>query len=450
MKSTLIFLAAVFATQAVLAQLAIAPGAQLTLSGPVQLTLNNTSFINNGSFDAGTGTVRFTGNGPNSIGGVQPIQFSEMELDKTGSGFVLLLRSINIKDDLLFSDGFLNLNTFNIDLGNTGVIINENDSARVTGINGGEVLRSLDLNAPLQVNPGNLGLFITTTQNLGNTIIHRGHMPQVNNIDNSSSIQRYYGIFPANNVALNATLAFKYNDGELNGLSENSLSLFENDDTGNWNPLGLNRKNTTANFVEKNNIISPGRFTLFSANLALPVHFVAVNAKCESNVVVLNWRTAQEQNIQYYAIERSNDGNTWLAIGQQPPGLTGAAETSYLFKDNNPLPEGYYRVAEHDLDASIHYSSIVRSSCTPFDVFNVYPNPVSDKLFINIVAAGNSTVMVNLFDNKGALVKQQTENVFRGANRLMIEMSRLAKGIYHLSVVWNNGQLKRTTELLKD
>lgn len=450
MKSTLLFLLTVFATQAVLAQLAITQGAKLSMSGPVQLTLNNTSFINNGSFDAGKSTVRFTGNGPNSIGGAQAIQFGEMEVNKSGNGFVLLLRPISITDDLLFIAGFLDLNTFNIDLGTTGVITNENDSARVTGANGGEVLRTVDLNGPTQVNPGNLGLFITATQNLGNTTIHRGHKPQVNNIDNSSSIQRYYEIFPANNIALNATLAFKYTDGELNGLPENSLSLFESDDTGNWNPLGLNRRNTTANFVEKSNIISPGRFTLFSANLALPVHFVAINAKCESNTVVINWKAAQEQNIQHYSVEISDDGNNWMAIGQLPPGLNGAEEASYSFKDNNPLQDGYYRVAEHDLNGAIHYSSIVRSSCIALDVFTVYPNPVSDKLYINIVEAGNSTALVRLFDNKGALVKQQTGSISGSANRLIIDMSSLAKGMYHLLVEWNKGQMKKTAQILKN
>jgi hypothetical protein len=437
MKLILLLLVTVFAAHAALAQFTITTGAQLSMTGPTQLTLNNTSFINHGSFAAGTGTVSFTGNGPNSIGGSQPVQFSELEINKSSNAFVLLLRPIAITSDLLFNTGILNLNSFNADLGTTGIIINENESGRVTGPDGGEVLFNVNLNAPADANPANLGLFITTAQNLGNVTIHRGHKPQVNNTGNVTGIQRYYEIVPANNAALNATLAFRYLDGELNNLPENSLSLFESDDNIKWKNLGVDTRNPTANFVEKNGISALGRLTLFNANLVLPVHFIAISANCENN-------------IQHYSIERSEDGNTWAAIGRLPSGLTGAAENSYTFRDNAPLQNGQYRVSQVDLNGAANYSSIVRGSCAPADLFTVFPNPVHGKLFINIVAASNSTALIQLFDSKGALVKQQADNIRGNANQLMIDMGGLPKGMYHLSVQWNKGQTKRTVQVVKD
>ena len=145
MKSILLFLVSVFTTDAALAQLAITQGAQLSMAGPVQLTLNNTSLINNGSFAAGASTVRFTGNGPSSTGGSRVLQFHELEVNKTANAFVLLLRPINIAEDLRFISGLLNLNSFNANLGSTGVIMNESDSARVIGANGSEILLMLTL-----------------------------------------------------------------------------------------------------------------------------------------------------------------------------------------------------------------------------------------------------------------------------------------------------------------
>ena len=74
--------------------------------------------------------------------------------------------------------GCLNLNGFNADLGTTGRLDAENENSRITGTNGGEVFFSTELNAPAGANPGNLGAIITSTQNLGNVLIKRGHRSQ--------------------------------------------------------------------------------------------------------------------------------------------------------------------------------------------------------------------------------------------------------------------------------
>jgi len=450
MKSILLLLVTVFITHTAGAQFTITTGAQLTMTGPTQLTLQNISLINNGSFAAGNSAVRFTGDGPNSIGGTQPIQFGEMEMFKTGNGFVLLLRSISVKDDLLFSAGLLNLNGFNIDLGTTGMLINENDSSRVIGANGGELLFNVNLNAPVQVNPGNLGLFITTTHNLGNITIHRGHKAQINNIGNTSSIQRYYELLPINNADLNATLAFRYFDGELNNLPENSLSLFASDDAVSWKVLGFDTRNTSAHFIEKTRIGSLGRLTLFNDETALPVRFSSIIARCENNAVEVHWTTAQEQNIDHYSVDRTEDGNHWNAIGQLPSTGNVATETSYRFRDNSPVQNAYYRIAEYDLAGKIQYSNPVHSFCTPPDGFHVFPNPVRDKLFINLVSANSSTALLRLFDAKGALLKQQAVNILRDSNHLVLDMNGLPKGVYQVSVEWNNGHMKKTVPVVKE
>jgi hypothetical protein len=49
------------------AQLTITPGGSLHLTGNAQLTLQNMSFVNNGSFFPDSSTVLFTGNNDQSI-----------------------------------------------------------------------------------------------------------------------------------------------------------------------------------------------------------------------------------------------------------------------------------------------------------------------------------------------------------------------------------------------
>src|SRR5262249_37360711 len=145
---------------------------------------------------------------------------------------------------------------FNTNLGTTGFLQNENENSRVTGPNGGEVLFDTVLNAPVAANPGNLGAVITSTQNLGDVIIKRGHESQVIGNGASNSLFRYYEIIPANNNNLNATLRFNYFDGELGSLDESKLVFYKSDDSTNWAIQGFTSGNATTNFVEKTAINS--------------------------------------------------------------------------------------------------------------------------------------------------------------------------------------------------
>ena len=57
--------------------------------------------------------------------------------------------------------------------------------------------------------------------------------------------------------------------------------------------------------------------------------------------------------------------------------------------------------------------------------------------------------MIKVFDNKGSLVKIQRTTILQGSNQLSIDMQSMAKGIYSVSVYWNNDQSKKTVQVLK-
>jgi hypothetical protein len=450
MKLILLILLPLLSACTISSQLMITPGAQFSIADNMQLTLQNTDLVNNGSFIAGNSMTSFTGNVSSSINGSQPIQFNVLEMNKTNKSSVLLHRAIGVTQHILFSSGFLNLNGFNTDLGSTAHLDVEQENTRITGLNGGEVSFNVNLNSPTNSNPANLGVFISSGQNLGNTTIKRGHHSQINGSGLGNSILRYYDIIPANNTNLNATLQFKYLDGELNGLNENSIVFFESQNNTNWTSLGFTFRDVIANFVEKDGISSFGRFTLSSAGNVLPVRFILFNGKCEGNKVLIAWKTAQEQNSSHFDIERSSDGTSWTVIGNLPAAGNSAIEKSYSLTDNNPVQNGYYRIAEYDLDGKVQYSIVLRSSCTATDeAFSLWPNPVHDRIFINIVTANESQAMIKLFDSKGALVKVQKATVLQGSNQLSVDMSALANGVYSLSVDWNNGQMKKAVQVVK-
>ena len=180
-----------------------------------------------------------------------------------------------------------------------------------------------------------------------------------------------------------------------------------------------------------------------------PAQFTLFNAKCDNKKVLLTWNTAQEQNSSHFDIEKSEDGIHWTVISTSPVAGSTNSERSYSFTDNNTVQNSYYRIVEFDLDGRSQFTSIVQATCNPRNTFNLWPNPVHDKAFINITADNAAQVMIKIFDSKGSLVKKQRAMVLQGSNQFNVDMKPLPGGIYSLSIDWDNGQMKKTIQVLK-
>lgn len=247
--------------------------ANIVVSGKAYIIVHNGSFINNKTFKAGNGTVKITGSAAaekSVIGGTAALAFKNLIINKTANA-AFLSANIKVNGNLNMSRGNLNLKGYNIDLGSgTGTILNEKESSRITGTSGGNVIKTVTLNAPNAVNPGNIGIKITSKANLGLTIIKRGHQQQTG-LGGGKSISRYFDIMPANNANLNATLKMFYFKKELAaGQPESSLVFWKSKDNGStWTNIGRNKRDTAGNWVLKNNIYSLSRFTLANNNTIL-------------------------------------------------------------------------------------------------------------------------------------------------------------------------------------
>jgi len=433
---------------AISAQLTIDPGTQFSVTGNLKLALNNIDLINNGRFTTGSSVISFGGNTSSNISGSQPIQFSELTINKINNTSLILRRAINVTQRVFFSAGFLDLNGFNTDLGSTARLENEREDSHAIGENGGEVTLSTILNAPSFENPGNLGAIISSPQNLGSVIIKRGHQSQ-NGVGPGKGILRYYEIVPANNINLNAVLQVSYLDAELNGVDENSLVFFKSDDGINWSDQGVTSRNTVTNFIDKNQIGSFSRWTLSAGTAPLPVHFILFNARCDGNKIQLTWKTAQEQNSSRFDIERGVDGIQWTVIGNLPAAGNSNSEKTYSFADITPGQSNLYRIVQYDLNGRVQHTSVLRSSCSMTEIFSLWPNPAHDAIFINIMATNESSVTIRVIDSKGALVKAQKNRVLPGSNQLRVDIASLASGAYSVHAGWENGQIRKSVLVIK-
>ncbi|HTI11649.1 MAG TPA: T9SS type A sorting domain-containing protein [Puia sp.] len=250
----------------------ITPGADWIVNGSPKLVLNNAGLVNNGNFEAGTGAVVFTGDAAtfsSTIGGDRPIRFYDLVVGKSFNDLQLNNDAV-ITGSIILNSGNLQLNNYTLDLGNTGTIVGENNHSYITGISGGTIKKTAVLNTPQAVNPGNIGVEITSQARLGSTVITRGHVQQ-SNPSGQSGIQRYFDITPEMNSDLQATLRFFYLDGELAGKDKNDLTVFASREGRNdWASRGKDKSDIFANWIVKNNISELHRFTLAIPNGGKP------------------------------------------------------------------------------------------------------------------------------------------------------------------------------------
>ena len=237
-----ILLALVAATSCLRAQeLRLSQGASMVASGDVKLVLTDMSFASNGSFVSGSSTVIFNSQGITKyllvIDGSAPINFNNLTLALPYRS-LLLQQDIAVYGALNMQGGNIELTRYNIHLGITGSIVGENIQSYITGVKGGTVTAIADLRSPQNVNPGNIGIFLTSTGNFGTTLITRGHVQQVNN-RGQQSIQRYFDV----NSSFNAgkmSVQLQYLEPELAGLKAPELFTWSGRTDGAWTTVTKN------------------------------------------------------------------------------------------------------------------------------------------------------------------------------------------------------------------
>lgn len=418
------------------AQLVIQTGAIFKTTGNAVVTLRDMDLINNGTLTqhAGDGKFVFTGTANNSVSGSSNPVFDILEVAKTGPSKVSLSQDINIASNIIFTSGLLDLNNNNLYLQPAAILTNENESSHITGTTGGYIEITNTMNAPAAINPGNLGAIFTSTQNFGSTIIRRGNISQTGG-SSGNSIFRYYDILPTNNSGLNATLRLNYFDAELNGITENALVLWKSPDNSHWTNMGFTNRDVTLNYVEKTGLNDFSRWTLSSANNALPVLFTSLNMQCSNSTVTISWVTAGEQNSSRFEIQRSNNGTSWQTIGIVPAAGFSSTTKNYFYTDNAALAGAdLYRIAEFDINGSQMLSPVKKLHCiVENNSLNAYPNPVNNILQLQVHAVQNGSTVLQIHSADGKLLLSKPVTLIKGSNQFSWRIDQLAAGNYFIS-----------------
>lgn len=168
-------------------------------------------------------------------------------------------------------------------------------------------------------------------------------------------------------------------------------------------------------------------------NGVLPVKLVSFDGHKEGNSVALRWATTEEINSDYFEIQYSVTGKQWMSLGNVLSHGESATLKNYTFSHRNPTNgENLYRLKMIDKDATFAYSRIrsVKFEGQTSDL-SVYPNPVTDKLFIRDYT---KVTQVKILDMNGRSV-YHTAEISTGE----VNVKNLVTGIYVVNIIRLDG-----------
>ncbi len=190
--------------------------------------------------------------------------------------------------------------------------------------------------------------------------------------------------------------------------------------------------------VQATNALLP-YFVLFSdtinINETFPIKLISLKAKGIDNHAIIEWHTTNEIHVSSFIIQQSIDGVNFTDIGEKDAVGSGNNNYSYVIKQG--LNEGcYFRLQVIDIDGSKYYSNAteLQSSVLKSRII-IYPNPAKSRVTIK----GSHVEQATIIDNNGKIVLKKSLN---DATNPVIELGKLARGIYAISVLTNDLQVK--------
>ena len=259
------------------------------------------------------------------------------------------------------------------------------------------------------------------------------------------TIPAYLSTFTTGTITYNLSGAFKWMEvydnslkivviGNFDVVAQTGSVTFPS--SGTWtdylNGAPINATGTPQSFT-----LQPGEYHVYlNTYLVLPVTLVSFGGKNNGYTNVLSWDAANEQNLNYYELQRSTDGQNFSFVSQ----TNASGKNNYSYTDNITTEASsifYYRLKSVDKDGNFKYSEVIKINMPPNGKFaEVNPNPFKEKLLVTIQSPTQDKATLILTDLSGRQLFKQNKIISPGRNEVLInEAGKFSKGIYLLTII---------------
>jgi Secretion system C-terminal sorting domain len=179
------------------------------------------------------------------------------------------------------------------------------------------------------------------------------------------------------------------------------------------------------------NNANPGQLTgaqfdqfFYQAAGLLPVRFTSFDVIKDDARARLNWKVADEKNVDGYQVERSANGVQFSNLGY----VKANGGPNYNFTDEKILPgANFYRVKNVDIDGKFAYTHIVSINGKKGQFIRIFPVPARTDLYIQHHETVSGAEL-NITSMEGRIVR--VIKVPPNATQTIIDLSTMNSGVY--------------------
>jgi Subtilase family/Secretion system C-terminal sorting domain len=345
-------------------------------------------------------------------------------------------------------------------------------------VSGGKVMASINTN--------NTNLGSTAVQ----SYIHTGGASAIRVNDNQYYHDRNITIKPTNTaLADSATVRFYFTDAEVDTLSQANgcitctgvadayvlgVTKYSNTNTalengtladnvgGNYSYLIPNKVKKVpydAGYYAEFKVKNFSEFWLNNGgvnnNAPLPLQLLRFTATRQNANVLLQWNTANEQNVDRYEIEICRGNADYQQLKFYTLGFANASNGITNTYSYNDVELGknearYYRLKMIDKNGAYKYSDIKVMVFGNGTDWVVYPNPVKTQLQVITQANAGEVVTAKLINNVGQILLSQTFKATGYADKTTINIAplKLSAGVYMLQLM--AGDVMKVVKVVKE
>jgi len=219
--------------------------------------------------------------------------------------------------------------------------------------------------------------------------------------------------------------------------------------TASFTNAGVYTINISADKLSGTACVTSSSATVTVLGASLPVQLLSFSGTLANRQSQLQWRTSTEINAAYYVVERSNDGRSFIAVGQVQASGNSIIEKRYNFTDAVLTGTVYfYRLKMVDKDASVAYSSIIKLQQNSVQKIIVSPNPFTSMIQINATVEESGMADIRLIDQHGRVVYKTVHTVVQGTNSIQLTKLPSLPAAHYL-LQWSSNGITHTEKMVK-
>lgn len=183
----------------------------------------------------------------------------------------------------------------------------------------------------------------------------------------------------------------------------------------------------------------------FSTGDSVPVRISYMNGERMGSNNQLNWAVACFLQYARFEIQRSQDGASFQTIHSfQADELRCRQPFSYT--DMQSTEKSFYRIKVGDVDGR-YYSSktvVLYGQIKGFDITGISPTIITSDAIVNLSSSSAGKAEIIITSAAGIIIKRKSYGIQKGNNPIPVQLNTLQKGIYYVSAVNNDGEVRNS------